>query len=177
MRTRIKALIVTQIVTLTACGGTPNTQELLAPDTNLISSSTTSEHVDTPYAYSGNPTCWTDKLKTNGPSYGTAGNTYYACYTKSFTPLDNQQIKIGFYRDGTISYTRRDGSEVVYTAFGNAANCDLALDNSDHSSRYVILTGGTLNASSQLTGVTNQMYYTTPPALTDTYPLNCQLVE
>lgn len=115
-----------------------------------------------------------DQVKTNGESYQVTGNTGYLCHTVGGGVLDNQSFWLGFYRDGTISYTRRDGLDTLYTPLANPANCSLALDNAAHSIRYVVLESTvTLDASKHLTHVASQLYYTAPPTLTDNLAITC----
>ena len=170
---KLKTFYLGSIIMLMGCGSAPQTLPTKTT-TTTTTTATASVLVDTPYAYSGNSSCWTDKIKTNGTSFGATGNSGYFCHViGSGGSLDNDYFWVGFYRDGTLSYTRRGSIDTVYTAFANPVNCDLGFDNPSHSLRFVNFEGGILDSSSHMINITNQQYYTTPPTITDQYALAC----
>jgi hypothetical protein len=95
---------------------------------------------DTPYAYTGT-SCWIDKVRTNGPSYGASGNSRYSCTGGGgdYGPYPgNDTNEVGFYRDGTVSFRDPSGNVAVYTVLKIASNipCELLLLDNNSLATY-----------------------------------------
>lgn len=102
---------------------------------------------DAPYHYSGTTTgtggCWENRIKTNGPSFGSNGNSGYFCQGggASYPAYPNATVWMGFYRDGTVSLRDHDGNDKIYhVTVPSGVACEMDLIDPDTQSLAGIVT-------------------------------------
>lgn len=126
--------------------GLPNTITSSNATSSTASVATATD--DTPYRFDqAQQICWENKVRTNGPSFGAAGNSGYFCYgggasysNSPYGAYPNDITWIGFYRDGTISIRDQAGVDHVYTPSFPVTTmaCELDLMNPDNSVHAII---------------------------------------
>ena len=135
-----RTLAIIQMVLLVGCGNTITVNPVIP---GLPVNSLTKDLVpkdSTPYAFVSRTSCWINKVRTNGPSYRSSGNTAYSCTGGGGNcgsyPPGTATNQMNFYRDGTVSFNDESGVVGVYVVELYGPDCEIYFRNLNDS-KYI----------------------------------------